>query len=40
VTRRISAAQEIVVEGAKFARDAVADGSYDQVLAMLSSFKA
>ena len=34
------AAEEIVVEGAKFARDAVATGSYDQVLAMLSGFKA
>ncbi|WP_412162405.1 SDR family NAD(P)-dependent oxidoreductase [Amycolatopsis mediterranei] len=34
------AAQEIVVEGAEFARDAVANGSYDQVLAMLGGSKA
>jgi uncharacterized oxidoreductase len=32
-------AKEIVVEGAKFARYAEANGSYDQVLSMLSSFK-
>jgi uncharacterized oxidoreductase len=33
-------AKEIVVEGAKFARYAEANGSYDQVLTMLSSFEA
>jgi uncharacterized oxidoreductase len=33
-------AKEIVVESAKFARDAEATGSYDQVLAMFSSFDA
>lgn len=33
-------AREIVVEGAKFARYAEANGTYDQVLTMLSSFKA
>jgi len=33
-------AKEIVVESAKFARDAVANGSYDQVLAMFSNFEA
>jgi short-subunit dehydrogenase involved in D-alanine esterification of teichoic acids len=33
-------AREIVVESAKFARYAEANGTYDQVLAMLSSFKA
>ncbi|XVQ14531.1 SDR family oxidoreductase [Spirillospora sp. CA-255316] len=33
-------AKEIVVESAKFARHAEANGTYDQVLTMLSSFKA
>ncbi len=33
-------AEEIVVEGAKFARYAEANGTYDQVLTMLSSVKA
>ena len=33
-------AKEIVVEPAKFARYAEANGTYDQVLTMLSSFKA
>jgi uncharacterized oxidoreductase len=33
-------AKEIVVEGAKFARNAEATGTYDQVLAMLSGFNA
>ena len=33
-------AKEIVVEGAKFARYAEANGTYDQVLTMLSGFKA
>ncbi|WP_030439798.1 SDR family oxidoreductase [Actinoplanes subtropicus] len=33
-------AKEIVVEGAKFLRYAEANGTYDQVLTMLSSFKA
>lgn len=32
-------AKEIVVERAKFVRDAVANGSYDKVLAMLASIK-
>jgi uncharacterized oxidoreductase len=33
-------AKEIVVESAKFARHAEANGTYDQVLTVLSSFKA